>query len=152
MLRVEYVDLDDELLVIVGEGVVGYQEFLELWDSLRERPDWPRLNRHLYDLAECATLLEAHEVVEIVTRERCEAHLAAGKRVAVVSDVAVTYGMARMYQMRGELTRNYELEVFRSLADACAWLGVARGTTSRPPLLSGMGAVTWCRRAAAGGR
>ena len=122
MLRVERVDLDQGLLVVVGEGEVGYQNLSALWDTLRSRPDWPCLNKHLYDLTNCAAMLEGNEVLEIVERERREAHLASGKCVAVVSRVPVTYGMARMFQMRGELTRNYEVKVFRSLAAAHAWL------------------------------
>ena len=122
MLRVEHVDLDHGLLVVVGEGEVGYLNFSALWDSLRSRSDWLLFDKHLYDLTDCEATLQANEVLEIVERERREAHLAPGKCVAVVSEVAATFGLARMFQMRGESFRNYDLEVFRSLADAYAWL------------------------------
>ena len=115
-------DADHELVVIVGEGIVGYPEFTALWDGLRVHPACPMLGRYLYDLRDCTALLEPGDVDSMVEQEQMQAPLLGGKRVAVVSAVAVTYGTARMFQLRGEPTRNYEMEVFRTLADANAWL------------------------------
>ena len=121
MLRVERVDLDHGFLVIVGDGELRYSDFMTLWDDLRARPEWGSLNK-LYDLTNCSTLLWTDDIGCLVDREHGEADLFPGRRVAVVSEVAVTFGMARMFQMRGESDRNYELEVFRSIAAATAWL------------------------------
>ena len=118
MLSVDRVDLDHDLLVIVGEGVVGFLEFTSLWSDLRETPVLPELNEQLYDLRGCLVLLDSREIEWILEEE----HLLRGKRVAIVSDLVVTYGTARLFQIRGARSRNYELEVFGSIAEAKSWL------------------------------
>ena len=130
MLSVDRVDLDHDLLVIVGEGVVGFLEFTSLWYDLGEAPVLPELNGQLYDLRGCLVLLDPREIEWILEEERVQGHLLRGKHVAIVSDMVVTYGTARRLQLRGGRARNYEVEVFGSIEEAHTWLGVARGTTS----------------------
>ena len=120
-MRVDHVDLDHGLLVIVGDGELRYSDFVSLWDDIRTRAEWGSL-RKLFDLTRCTALLWTDDVHHLIDREHQEAHLFPSRRVAVVSAVAVTYGMARMFQMGGESDRRYELEVFRSLEEAKAWL------------------------------
>ena len=122
MLSVDRVDLDHDLLVIVGRGVIGFLEFTSLWGDLREAPLLPELNEQFYDLRGCLMVLDSREIEWILEQE----HSLRGKRVAIVSDMAVTYGTARLFQIRGARSRNYELEVFGSITEAKSWLyGVA---------------------------
>ena len=90
----------------------------------------------LFDLTRCSTSLQTNDVTELVDLERKSASLLSGKRVALVSGVPATYGMARMLEMRGEFSRHHEVAACRSLAEAYTWLvddapGEASGVMSK---------------------
>ena len=54
----------------------------------------------------------------------------AARRLAIVTDSPVAYGMARMYQMLAENTGG-AIQVFRQIEEATAWAPVRGGGGSR---------------------
>jgi len=64
---------------------------------------------------------DVRSVAQVVASQE---ELYRGSRWAIVADSNVTYGLARQFQaMRDEL--GYELGVFRTMDEACAWLGTS---------------------------
>jgi hypothetical protein len=84
-------------------------EFVSVWTQLVTHPRWESIEKVLYDLRRVAAMLDAEDVLTMVSRDQTNAKLLAGKRVAIVADVSLTYGMARMFEAMGESKRTIEL-------------------------------------------
>ncbi len=112
------------LLYILARGVVKVSEMAERLIPLIERSEYATLPRMIVDMTDAeraeapAELLrtQARRVEHIV-----DPQIEGESRMAMVATRDEFFGLARMYQsLRGGSP--VELEVFRSLADAEAWL------------------------------
>ena len=100
--------------------------------GLREHPDYRPGMNHLIDLREAKLAPEPAELRHLVSEDPFDG---GGRRALLVAD-DLLYGMGRMYEMLAE-QRRIAFRPFRSLADACAWLGIpeerARAALEMPP-------------------
>jgi hypothetical protein len=104
-------DLDDEQLLATADDVSANE---------RIRPGY----FELVDTRHAASMdrLSAEGLRKVAAR--ASPHLRPpGGRMALVVAESLTYGLARMYSVYAEETRS-EIEVFRDIEEACAWLGI----------------------------
>lgn len=116
------IDLESNMLFIVGEGALTQDEKLEAMRRWMADPAYrPGLNT-LYDFSAVttpATLDDLKRTVAFVTRN---APALGKKRVAIVMANPLAFGVARQFQaMLGE--SSLEISVFRNREDALTWLG-----------------------------
>lgn len=114
------------LCVVEFEGVVTAEEFERLLDPLVDDPVYTTMPMTLVDTTEALRVAAPSEVVRRFAR-RIEAHVDEHveglSRLALVATRAEFFGLSRMYEMlRGQSP--VEMQVFRSLEAAEAWLGL----------------------------
>ena len=108
------------MVVVHGRGVVTQQEAVDLRRALQQDDRFAPDFRELVDLRDVTDI--------VMTRDSFHGLAAvnpygAGARRAIVAPADLVYGVARMWQLTRPASED-ELEVFRELSPALAWLGV----------------------------
>lgn len=128
------VTIDAELKMVFthATGELDVEDVHAHRTGLREHPDYRPGMNHLIDLREAKLAPEPAELRHLVSEDPFDA---GGRRALLVAD-DLLYGLGRMYEMLAE-QRRIAFRPFRSLADACAWLGIpeerARAALEGPP-------------------
>lgn len=119
-------DPDRNILYETGEGEVTYQDFVEHRQNLLASPVKPASKALvLCDYRTARISLSSEEVWRIKRKSDKVAEFFGGAKVAIVAADALGFGMARMYSMASE-PGDFEVDVFKNMAEACAWLGVEK--------------------------
>lgn len=110
------------------EGEIGEADLSAVVEALARDPELRALPRRLHDLRAARVTLSAAEVRALAEHSRRLAgDLGTGRRGALVSAEPAVFGQARMYQSYSDgLERS--LGVFRTFAEAAAWLGLPEDT------------------------
>jgi hypothetical protein len=102
-------------------GSVTMADFLAVRSTLTADPQFDPSFSHISDLRDCAPLdVSASDIGQLASR-------AARKpsRRAIVVSHDVTFGLARMYELRRQLVDpSGQIQVFRTLPEALTWLGL----------------------------
>jgi hypothetical protein len=117
-------DPEENLLAVKFWGEISHEEELE---AVRRALGDPRLksdfkaiaDRRLASFASSTDQLRAH--LELVAE--CVAPLGR-PRVANVVSTDLDYGMVRMFELLAEFKIDHFFSGFRSIDEACAWIGV----------------------------
>ncbi len=118
-----------ELRLVVSRlaGTLTPEDVERARDGLRGDPRFDPSYSHLVDMRRVTRLPVAAAGVR---RLAGATTFAAGSRQALVASSDLVFGLARMYEgLAGALAQH--VAVFRSLADALEWLGVAVGDLER---------------------
>jgi hypothetical protein len=110
------------------EGDIGETDLRAVVETLAGDPALRELPRRLHDLRAARLTLSGVEVRALAERSRQLARdLGAARRSALLTPEPAVFGQARMYQ---SYTDGLEraLGVFRSFAEAAAWLGLPDDT------------------------
>ena len=100
------------------EGVVTVGEGLDHEERLSNDPDFEPDFSQLFDCRGIVKIKITSDAVRLITTKSPFSRKA---RRAIVADMDLVYGLARMYQM---MMRDYEVNVFRDIDEACRWLGI----------------------------
>jgi len=114
------VDPVHHLVITSCSGVVSRDEMVTSLTELRENKDFQPNFFQLADLSQVSSLKLGFSDLEAIHR-LYDPFSNQGKRAMVAPGTGATFGLARMYQSLVEHTR---FEVFQSLQEAVAWLGV----------------------------
>ena len=107
---------------MVGSGVITDEEVLTYRQALLADPRFRPSMKLLSDMRGIERVqVTAGGIRRLVHEESSHAHELAARRLAIVTDSPVAYGMARMYQMLAE-NAGGAIQVFRRIEDATAWL------------------------------
>jgi hypothetical protein len=107
---------------MVGSGVITDEEVLTYRQSLLADPRFRSSMKLLSDMRGIERVeVTAGGIRRLVHEESSHASELAARRLAIVTDSPVAYGMARMYQMLAENTGG-AIQVFRQIEEATAWL------------------------------
>jgi hypothetical protein len=115
-----FVDPPRRLVVTTCWGEVSRTEVEASLTKLRKHPDFRPDFRQLADLSRVLNLDLYFADMDAIHRGY-DPFSNEGRRAVVVPDNGATYGLARMYQ---SLVDSPQFEVFRSMLDAIAWLGL----------------------------
>jgi hypothetical protein len=117
-------DPDNNILYETGEDEVTYQDFVEYRENLLAQPARPASKALvLCDYRTARIALSSEEMWRIKGKSDKVADFFGGAKVAIVAADDLGFGMARMYSMASE-PGDFEVEVFKTVAQACAWLGI----------------------------
>ncbi len=119
------VDPVHHLVITSCSGVVSRDEMVTSLTKLRENKDFQPNFFQLADLSKVSSLKLGFNDLEAIHR-LYDPFSNQGKRAVVAPGTGATFGLARMYQSLVEHTR---FEVFQSLQEAVAWLGLDVTTT-----------------------
>lgn len=112
-----YKRLRPNILHVIGSGHLDDEELGSLVQRLRQDP---RLEAEIDLLVDLRPVVTAEISTALVRRLAQGSAPRTARRVALVTDLDVIFGLARMFQsLRGG---EVAMEVFRSFADALAWL------------------------------
>jgi hypothetical protein len=107
---------------MVGSGVITDDEVLAYRQSLVADPRFHPSMKLLSDMRGIESVqVTAGGIRRLVHEESTHAQQLAARRLAIVTDSPVAYGMARMYQMLAE-NAGGAIQVFRRVEEATAWL------------------------------
>jgi len=107
---------------MVGSGVITDEEVLTYRKRLLADPRFRPSMKLLSDMRGIERVqVTAGGIRRLVHEESSHSADLAARRLAIVTDSPVAYGMARMYQMLAENVGG-AIQVFRRIEDATAWL------------------------------
>lgn len=107
---------------MVGSGVITDEEVLAYRQTLLADPRFRASMKVLSDMRGIERVhVTAGGIRRLVHEESSHTAELAARRLAIVTDSPVAYGMARMYQMLAE-NAGGAIQVFRRIEDAMAWL------------------------------
>ncbi len=89
---------------------------------------YERTPDRITDLSACDTALWSFDVIEELAARRRAAQLKNTVRSAIYAPTDLQFGFSRMFQILNDNPR-IQVEVFRDLAEAEAWLGNGNGST-----------------------
>lgn len=122
-IKITY-DPDRNILYETGEGDISYKEFVEHRTMLLAYPVKPASKALvLCDYRTARINFSSEEMWRLKRMSNKVAEAFGGARVAIVAADDFGYGMARMYSMASE-AGDFVVEAFKTMADACAWLGI----------------------------
>jgi hypothetical protein len=121
------VDAASRTRLTTVEGEVGDADMLEAVRLLVGDPGYDPALDHLLDLRGVRRLDVSAAAIQQMARTFAQFDpLRLPNRLAIVAPADDTYGVARMYELlRSDATG--ETRVFRDMAEAQRWLGLARG-------------------------
>ena len=114
------VDPVRHLVITSCSGVVSRDEMVTSLTKLRENEDFQPNFFQLADLSQVSSLKLGFGDLEAIHR-LYDPFSNQGKRAVVAPGTGATFGLARMYQ---SLVEHARFEVFQSLQEAVAWLGL----------------------------
>ena len=114
------VDPSHQLVITRCSGVVSRHEMVTSLTKLRGDKHFRPYFMQLADLSQVSSLKLDFNDLEAIQR-LYDPFSNQGKRAVVAPGTGATFGLARMYQCLVEHTR---FEVFQSLLEAIAWLGL----------------------------
>jgi hypothetical protein len=111
-----FIDRKIRLVTTTLSGTLTDRDIKHLMDQLRQDSTYdPNFN----ELIDCSAVRENQVTPQMLSSEQPYSHDA---RRAVVAPSNLNYGVSRMFQT---LQANPQIEVFRTLEEARAWLGLA---------------------------
>ncbi len=111
---------DLQLVVVHMAGRIGFREIVAMRDRLLADPAFDPAYRQVIDLRQAdPASLSADDVSRLSQSMRPSQ----GARHAFVTAGELSYGLFRMYALHAT-TDGRESEAFRTLEDACRWLGL----------------------------
>jgi hypothetical protein len=119
------IDREARLVRIVGSGPLTDEEMAECVSALREDSCLEPDMNTLADMREIEVAFTAQGVrtmIEIMMRS-AKRRSAANAAIVVSTDVA--FGMGRMLELQADGIVEPSFRIFRDLAAACDWLGIA---------------------------
>lgn len=119
-------DVARRRILMTARGVIAMADFME--NRLRLRAD-PRRTLDmdvLVDLSQASTFHVTTPEVWALAWERDPSPVAQGTRVAVVAPAPEAFGLSRLYEQARGGRASEVIQVFRTLAEAEAWLGSPR--------------------------
>jgi hypothetical protein len=125
------IDADRGLLFVVGEGEVSQAERLAAMQSWMKDPEFRPGLQTLADFSESENVPTLAELEEIVTYIKRHASAIGQVKIAMVTNRAVTFGVARQFGALapgGFLT----VQMFKDRDAALAWLVEGSEAASRP--------------------
>lgn len=130
-------NVDLGITLLVFEGVVTTEEFERLVIPLLDQPQYTLMQSMLLDTTAASKIETPSSTFERLARdvsERVDRKIGSGARMAIVALQPEFFGLARMYQALRDASP-VEVEVFRSHAEAEAWLDLPEGYAERlaPP-------------------
>ncbi len=115
-------DEENNILYEKGEGTISLDEFIEYREKLAGIKIRSGL-RCLADYREAVVNYSYDEMWSALTNINKVADNFEDIRIAICASDDLGFGMARMYSSITE-NNNYKTNVFRSIEDACVWLGI----------------------------
>ena len=116
---------DEKLVIFVHAGAVTDYEFLSFYNVLLEDPRFDKSFNLLIDLRQTESSVRSvaalSEFADFMRRQF--ESTTARPKVAVVAPKDISFGLARMYEVFGDVS--WEFEVFRTADAALAWLGLS---------------------------
>jgi hypothetical protein len=117
------IDLARQLICTRAWGVVTHEDLTVTRSRMIADPAFRSDLRQLYDMRDVTSI--AATVAEVRQIASYSSPFGSGVRRAFVASKDSTYGLVRMFALNREANGGQEqIEVFRSLADAEAWLGL----------------------------
>jgi len=117
-------DVSKGLLLIQFTGKLDDDAAFSVLNRLRDQGNWPDgFRRMLVDGRDASLEMTTEGVRRLAWRQNELFKFEPGSQMALVAGSSLAYGMARMYQSHREHAR-LAVGVFRSLAEAHAWLGI----------------------------
>ena len=116
---------EHNLIIFVHIGVVSDEEFLSFYRAYLEDSCFDKTFNLLIDLRKAESRVRSAEVLkELADLVRSYAPSPASTlpKAAVIAPIAVSFGLARMYQAYHDLAP-VDYTVFRAVDAALAWLG-----------------------------
>ncbi len=128
------VDHSHRLVITTCSGEISRDEMVASLTWLRDHPDFRSEFSQLADLTQVSSLKLGFHDLEAIHRLH-DPFSNEGKRAVVAPGAGATFGLARMYQ---SLVDHVRFEVFQSLLEAVAWLGLDGAVieAARPTLQS----------------
>lgn len=116
------------LALVVFEGEISAEEEVQALRDFAAQPGLDPMADVLVDRSQ-ATLTVGPQAVapQIELARQLFPQGERRPRMAIIAPSDLDFGMARMLQLQGGADVPHEIMVVRSLADACAWLGVNAG-------------------------
>ena len=116
-------DLDIDLTFIKVVGKVTAEDF-HAWTA--DYYSGPTTKLNLWDLRQAdLSAIGSDDLLEDAVRSKKVADRRQGGKTAVVSDKALEFGIARMRAVYAEIMEMpFAFQVFQTMAEARAWLGV----------------------------
>jgi hypothetical protein len=114
------VDSSNRIVITKCTGDVSRDEIAKSLQELREHPDFKPDFNQVSDLSQVSRLNMGFNDMEAIQHLH-DPFSKEGKRAVVAPGNGTTFGLARMYQ---SLVDHENFEVFHSLLDAVAWLGL----------------------------
>jgi len=132
MYTTELLD-DGALLVFKGSGVLTGLELIETTRKLVESGDAVRRVRRTLALFDQVTQVDvsADDVRRLIEVDRSLVELIPRTTIAIVAPKDELFGLSRMWEMMVGVP-GWETRVFRSRADAEAWLSIVPGPGHTP--------------------
>jgi hypothetical protein len=116
-----YIDLEHRVVVSSGAGVFRYSDYLAHVAKVGRDPHFDPALSHLIDCRAFDSIdLSAEELQLAAARS----NFSPTTKRAFVADSSFKYGLSRMFVTLGEIKRGQDAMVFRTLAEALAWLGL----------------------------
>jgi len=113
------IDVPHRLVRARAWGPLSHADFMATLMGIRNDPAFRSDFSQLYDLREALpTPISADKVRDLASYS----NFGAGSRRALVATHDMIYGMLRMYASHRQVIGQEQIAVFRSLADAQAWL------------------------------
>ena len=124
MSKIDHYFLDDKNFVLtIASGEIRDKEFIENVSYVRSSE---RLSDNYTGIVDCRGVTSfktpTSDAIFSASKGVFQKNNDKNRRLAVLSDSKLVYGLARMYEF---YSRNAEVEVFRDLTSAVKWLDLA---------------------------
>ena len=120
MPAVHEIDLARRLVLTFESGELSDEDLRGLYDRIRDDPAFDPSFRQLCDLRKVTRITTSIETLRFLAQSHV--FLPGAKRAFVVGR-EVDFGLARLFQAYSEV-EGQTVEVFRSMSEAEAWLGL----------------------------
>lgn len=129
-MNVEYqIDQSQGVVLTRCHGTLTEADMRDISHRLRSDPAFHADQRQLIDLTEVAGMTATFEAIRNFAQNQDGDPFSGHSRRAVVAPRDFTYGLARMYEALREIKEQGQFRVFRTMAEACHWLGLPAQTT-----------------------
>ena len=118
------IDVESRLVRIMGAGRVTDDELVQCIESLRADPKLEPDMNTLSDMREIEVGFTTEGVTRMLDVMDASADRRSTSKAAIVVASDVAFGMGRMVELRSEERADPSFRIFRSMREACLWLGV----------------------------
>jgi hypothetical protein len=116
------IDAERRKVLVRVSGAISDQELLAEVDRMLSDPLFPQAARMLWDARDRVVALSPATVEPLIHLLNRHQSALRGARCALVTSRPAVFGMQRLFSLRSESRVPLELQAFRDLSEAIAWL------------------------------